>query len=532
MARRPEQDGPVSESTQDPSTTDAGKEFQIPLTRFWTLCAGVCLGLFLAMIDTSIVATSLYNIGSEFNDVGNVNWVALSYTLAYMGFAVVFARISDIVGRRDAFVVASVLFVAFSLACGWAQKMHQLIAFRTVQGIGGSGLYSLAMIMLPEMSPNHLKQYIGAMVGVVIVMAGVLGPILGGLLTNYTTWRWVFWINGPVGALSLATFLSSWPVREQRPRLQKHSWKQLDLVGSFLTIAATVLVVFAFQDAGVTSGGSSSWQGNNWQSAVFVAPLVAGTLCWVALVAWESMVERRLASRCSPVFPMRLFQHSTYTSGVVNTLLLGFPYLLLIYVVPLRIQVVGGKSALLAGVMLLPMLVTVALGSIVSGAVNSRKQLIMETLVAGSCLMLLGCGVLTTLSVEGLDAAKLMGFLTFCGLGFGLAISSSTMIASLEIAPKDYGTLPQTMPALSSYVAMMPANASAQGIVAQMRMFGGSLGIAASTAILRAGMDGIPSRMSKRQTQTMAEQQNARLRYAEAFRTDMIVATAMREKRA
>jgi hypothetical protein len=124
---------------------------------------------------------------------------------------------------------------------------------------------------------------------------------------------------------------------------------------------------------------------------------------------------------------------------VTNTLLLGFPYLLLVYVVPLRIQVVGGKSALLAGVMMLPMLVTVAMGTIVSGAVNRTQRYVTETLLAGSCLMLLGCGLLTTLSTHELDTAKLLGFIAFCGLGFGLTVSSSTMIPSTRVDPKDYG---------------------------------------------------------------------------------------------
>lgn len=391
------------------------------------------------MIDTSIVATSLYSIGTEFGNVADANWVALAYTLAYMGCAIVFSRISDIVGRRDAFVAAYVLFVAFSLACGWSKNMRQLVAFRALQGMGGSGLYSLTMIMLPEMSPVHLRQHIGAMVGFVVAMAGVLGPVLGGLLTSYTCWRWVFWVNGPVGAASLAIFILGWPKEEHRPVLHKHSWKGLDYPGAFLTIAAAVLVVFSFQSAGNDPEAEKNTQGNDWMSVVFIAPLVLGIVCWIALFSWQYLIERRYSSRLSPILPIRLFRRGIYTSCVLNTLLLGFPYMLLIFVVPLRVQVVGGKSALLAGVMLLPMLVMVAIGSVVSGAVNSKKQMIAESLLVGSCLMLLGCGLLTTLSTRELDSAKLLGFVTFCGLGFGLTVSSSTMIASLEAPPEDYG---------------------------------------------------------------------------------------------
>lgn len=405
------------------------------------------------MIDTSIVATSLYSIGTEFGNVADANWVALAYTLAYMGCAVVFSRISDIVGRRDGFVAAYVLFVAFSLACGWSKNMRQLVAFRAIQGMGGSGLYSLTMIMLPEMSPVHLRQHIGAMVGFVVAVAGVLGPVLGGLLTSYTSWRWVFWINGPVGAASLAVFLLGWPQEEHRPVLHKHSWKGLDYPGAFLTIAAAVLVVFSFQSAGHVPGAEKNKaQGNNgWTSAVFIAPLVLGIVCWIALFSWQYLIERRYSSRLSPILPIRLLRRGIYTSCVLNTLLLGFPYMLLIFVVPLRVQVVGGKSALLAGVMLLPMLAMVAVGSVVSGAVNSKKHMIAESLLVGSCLMLLGCGLLTTLSTRDLDSAKLLGFVTFCGLGFGLTVSSSTMIASLEAPPEDYGKSTTPNPELKTW---------------------------------------------------------------------------------
>ncbi|KAG6067695.1 hypothetical protein E4U32_003077 [Claviceps aff. humidiphila group G2b] len=483
----------------------------IPASRFWLLSTSVCLGLLLAMMDTSIVATSLFRIGTELNDIANVNWVALAYTLAYMGCAVVFARISDIIGRRDALVAAYVLFVGFSVACGCAQTMHQLIAFRTLQGVGGSGLYALAMIMLPESSPRHLRPHISAMIGFFVAVAGVLGPVLGGLLTEYASWRWVFWINGPIGVVALVVFLLSWPKKEHRPVLHQHSWKELDYPGAILTIAAAVLVVFAFQNA----GGSSSTT-NHWSSALFIAPLTLGILSWVALFAWQYAVERRFASRFSPIFPIRLFHHAMYSSGLLNTLLLGFPYLLLIYVVPLRIQVVGGKSALLAGIMLLPMLVSVAVGSILSGAVNARKRVILESLLVGSCLMLLGCGLLTTLSVQELDTAKLLGFIVFGGLGFGLTVSSSTIIASQEVPPRDY--------------------ASAQGILAQLRILGGSLGIAASTAILRKETDSTPAshslsslHVTRSASMRRVDDGLSKVRgtYGRAFHTDMVVATVL-----
>lgn len=147
------------------------------------------------MLDASIVATSLFTIGIEFDDLERINWVALAYTLSFLGCAVFFARMADIVGRRNAFVAAFIIFFSFSLGCGFSQSLDSLIACRALQGIGGSGLFSVTMIIFPEMSPPKSRKFLAPLIGMVISTSGVLGPVLGGLFTHYTTWRWVFWIK-------------------------------------------------------------------------------------------------------------------------------------------------------------------------------------------------------------------------------------------------------------------------------------------------------------------------------------------------
>jgi len=135
----------------------------------------VCFGLFFSLMDSTIVATALYTIGVDLKSLSSINWIALAYTLSYLGCAVIFARIADIYGRRNAYIAAFLIFFAFSLGCGFAQSLNQLIACRTLQGIGGSGLYSLTFVILPEISPPRVSQAIGAMAGAVVAMAGVLG---------------------------------------------------------------------------------------------------------------------------------------------------------------------------------------------------------------------------------------------------------------------------------------------------------------------------------------------------------------------
>jgi MFS family permease len=131
----------------------------------------------------------------EFRSTNTVTWVALAYTLSYLGCAVTFARVGDIIGRRNAFAAAFVIFLTFSIGCGFSQSLNQLIACRALQGVGGSGLYSLTMVIFPEISPPKMAKWIASLAGAVIAISGVLGPVLGGIITHYTTWRWVFWIK-------------------------------------------------------------------------------------------------------------------------------------------------------------------------------------------------------------------------------------------------------------------------------------------------------------------------------------------------
>ena len=237
--------------------------------------------------------------------------------------------------------------------------------------------------------------------------------------------------SGPVGFVSVALFWLTWPGAEQLPTLQRRRWREFDALGSLLIIAASTLVVFAFQNAGESFG-------TIWAQAVFIAPLVLGICCWIALLLWGNLVLRRFGDRIALVFPVNLFRNRVYASAALSTLLLGFPYLLLLFSFPLREQAVSGKSALTAGLMLLPMLGTTALGSVIVGKINTTRNYLFESLLAGAALMLLACGLLTLVSGPG-DDPKALGFLTFAGLGFGLSTSAATMIAAVEAPIKDYG---------------------------------------------------------------------------------------------
>ncbi|KAI0466444.1 major facilitator superfamily transporter [Xylaria cf. heliscus] len=478
---------------------------ELPLARLALLGLGLSIGLFLSFLDSSIVATSLFSIGTEFNDIEKVNWVALAYTLSYLGCAVFLARIADVVGRRGAFFISYVIFIAFSIGCGFAQNLEQLIAFRAIQGLGGSGLYSITMIVLPEVAPTRFLQGLAALIGIIITLSSVLGPVLGGILTHYATWRWIFWINGPIGGVSLLLFLITWPKPQYLPNLERRSWRELDYLGSFMLIAATVLVVFPFQNA----GGDTE----QWSQAIFLAPLIVGVIALFGVLAWSLFIDRRWGDKIAAALPMSLLRNRIYTSAALNTMFLGFPYILIVYAFPLRCQVVNGRDALLAGVMLLPMLGSSAIGSALSGKINGSKDRSCATLVVATSSVTLGCGLLTTISGSVDLEAKALGFLVFVGLGFGLSVSTTTMLAAWQSSIRDH--------------------APAQGIVAQVRVFGGSLGIAASSAILGVSLQAqlggsvTPQQIASVQggSADLAPSDLAAIRtaYADAFREDMRV---------
>jgi len=229
-------------------------------------------------------------------------------------------------------------------------------------------------------------------------------------------------------------FFLTWPKPEDLPRIERHSWRSLDFFGSFLLVAAAVLVTFSFQNAGTNA--------DQWGRAIFIAPLIIGIFCWIGLLAWEWTIDRYGKGKMLSAFPIKLLRNRVYTLAMLNTMCLGFPAIMTIYSFPLRLQVVNKQNSLLAGLMLLPMLGGVALGSWMGSIVNKAKNRIFETLMAASSLVIVGTALETTLSSSVDVEAKSLGFLVFIGLGFGMSASSSTMMATIESPIPEHGTSP------------------------------------------------------------------------------------------
>jgi hypothetical protein len=242
--------------------------------------------------------------------------------------------------------------------------------------------------------------------------------------------------SAPIGAISILLFILAWPGPNTKYIHHAHrlSWKHLDILGALLLIAASVLVVFAFQSAGLHPG--------NWNAALFIAPLLFGVLCYLLLFTWEYLVAKHWEDRFATMFPLRLLQQRVYIGYVLLTLLGGFPYFMIIYSLPARIQIVNQKSQLVAGLSLLPMVGTVAISSTVAAILNTKKNLIFPTLLVSAIFGTIGAATLSTLENGNRVEGKMYGFQIFVGLGFGLMVSTTSIGGSLECQLRDNSTSP------------------------------------------------------------------------------------------
>ncbi|KAF5027260.1 hypothetical protein F66182_633 [Fusarium sp. NRRL 66182] len=423
------------------------------------LVIALLTGLLFSSLDTSIVSTSLLTISHDLNDFTNAPWIVLAYLLTYMGFAVCVSKLSDIYGRRNMLVVSWVIFVGFSQGCGSATSMTTLIVCRAFQGMGASGLYSLTQIGLVEVGPSHRPSLTGALIGATLAVAFVLGPIIGGAVSQQTDWRWLFNMNIPFGLIAILTITNFWPHEEVAHFFSWKAFVSIDFIGSATLLTSSGFLVFALQQAGS--------QVFAWESAEIISALAVSGVSWFVFVWWEVYLETNPLRNIEPIFPIRLILRRVYSAGLLVTLFTGFPYISLLIIIPERFQIVNRQDVLEAGKCILPMLGACAIGSFLGGAISSRRNNTSLTLLGASCLQLLGVGLMSMLTKPDSYVKAQYVFQAIFGLGVGLSFSAATIMTSILAAERS-------------------ELASAQGAVAQARVLGGCIGLAVCTIIFNS----------------------------------------------
>ncbi|MFF9766243.1 DHA2 family efflux MFS transporter permease subunit [Streptomyces sp. NPDC014636] len=374
------------------------------------------LGLLLAALDQTIVATALPTIVSDLGGLEHLSWVVTAYLLASTAATPLWGKLGDQYGRKRLFQTAIVIFLIGSALCGMAQDMPQLIGFRALQGLGGGGLIVLSMAIVGDLVPPRERGRYQGLFGAVFGATSVLGPLLGGLFTEHLSWRWVFYVNLPVGVVALAVIAAALRIPRRTAR------HVIDYPGTFLIAAVATCLVL------VASFGGTTWA---WDSAQIIGLAVLG----VALAAAFVAVERRAAE---PVLPLGLFRIRTFTLASVISFIVGFAMFGAMTYLPTFLQVVHGISPTLSGVHMLPMVAGLLLSSTISGQIVSRTGRWKVFPVTGTAVTTIGLLLLHRLDESSPTAEMSVYFFVF-GLGLGLVMQVLVLIVQNAVSYEDLG---------------------------------------------------------------------------------------------
>jgi EmrB/QacA subfamily drug resistance transporter len=374
------------------------------------------LGMLLAALDQTIVSTALPTIVSDLGGLKHLSWVVTAYLLASTAATPLWGKLGDQYGRKRLFQIAIVIFLVGSALCGMAQDMAQLIAFRAVQGLGGGGLMVLSMAIVGDIVPPRERGRYQGLFGAVFGASSVLGPLLGGVFTEHLSWRWVFYVNLPVGIVALAVIAAVLRI----PR--KSTRHVIDYLGTLLIASVATCLVL------VASLGGTTW---GWGSARIVGLAVLGVVLAVAFVA----VERRAAE---PVLPLKLFRVRTFTLSAVISFIVGFAMFGAMTYLPTFLQVVQGVSPTMSGVHMLPMVVGMLLSSTASGQIVSRTGRWKVFPIAGTAVTTLGLLLLHQMDMDSSTGEMSVFFFVF-GLGLGLVMQVLVLIVQNAVSYEDLG---------------------------------------------------------------------------------------------
>ncbi|WP_327094381.1 MFS transporter [Nocardia vinacea] len=388
-----------------------------------TIMSGLLLGMLLAALDQTIVSTAIRTIADDLDGYSMQAWATTAYLITATLATPLYGKLSDMFGRKPFFMAAISIFVVGSLLCTMAQSMYELAAFRAFQGLGAGGLMSLALTILGDIvSPRERAKYQGYFLAV-FGTSSVIGPVLGGVFAGQDTilgvsgWRWVFLVNVPIGLIALAV-VSRVLKLPKRP----HSTDRVDWWGVLvLAIGLVPLLIVAEQ--------GREW---GWSSGRSILCYVIGVLGVIGFVLVEKVMKDKA------LIPLRMFANKTFALGVVISVVVGSAMFGGISLLPQYLQVVRGASPTMAGLQMLPMVLGMMSGSIISGQLISRTGRYRAFPLIGATMLTLGLFLLHFVTADT-PLWVAMIFMACTGFGLGNLMQPLTIAVQNALPPKDMG---------------------------------------------------------------------------------------------
>ncbi|KAF1849628.1 MFS general substrate transporter [Cucurbitaria berberidis CBS 394.84] len=381
------------------------------------------ISIFLVALDRTIVGPAIPAITNQFNSIGDIGWYGSSYMLTCAGFILLYGRIYTFFPTKPVFLSGIFLFEAGSAICGAAQNSLMLIVGRAIAGLGSSGIFTGAILIMLNTVPLHRRPMLQGLFGACFGVASVAGPLLGGAFTgSKATWRWCFYINLPLGGITILVVCFLLKLDEQKPKLAtwKETVKHLDPLGTALFLPSITCLLLALE------WGAADY---SWSSPRLIALLVIFAVLLVAFIVWQYFTQHTTAT-----IPARVIFQRSVAFGSVSQFCVGATMLTVSIYIPLWFQAIKGVSAMQSGINTIPLVLSVVVGSILSGGLVQRVGYYTPFMILGSSFMAVGTGLLTTWNM-GISTGMWIGYQIIIGFGVGCTMQHPN-IAVQTVLPK------------------------------------------------------------------------------------------------